>query len=162
MTTSLEEERKPNRSKGRYRDNVVAMIVNSRGRILILKRAKAANHWQLPQGGVDRGELPRQAVLREVLEETGLTKLNIVAIIPNFYEYEWPRVPKYEDAPYIGQRQSLFLMRHVGRDADVRIDHHEAVEYQWVHPRDFVSSIARVRRVMSERAMQQYRELFKK
>lgn len=161
MTTSVVEERKPNRSRGRYRDNVAAMIVNSRGRILILKRAKATNHWQLPQGGIDKGETPRQTALREVREETGLTKLKIVAIVPNFYEYAWPKVPKYADAEYIGQRQTLFLMRHLGRDADVRIDHHEAVEYQWVHPRDFVSSIARVRKTMAQRAIAIYNDILK-
>ena len=163
MTTSskVSEHRKPNRSHGKYRENVAALIVNARGRILLLKRAKTTHHWQLPQGGVDDGESRRHAMTREVREETGLTHLKQLAVVPDFYTYEWPKVAKYAHAQYIGQRQSLYVYRHLGRDTDVRIDHHEADAHQWVHPRDFVSSVARVRHKMAEKAIAIYNDILR-
>src|SRR3989338_8549292 len=78
-----------------YRENVVGFILNRRNDVLIMKRAGARWHWQLPQGGVERNETKRQAVLREMREETGLRGLRIISVVENFHVYDWPKAPLY-------------------------------------------------------------------
>jgi putative (di)nucleoside polyphosphate hydrolase len=142
------------------RDNVVGFIMNRRGRVLVMKRAKMKSHWQLPQGGVDTGETKRRAVLREVGEEVGLKKLTILGVAGHFHSYEWPKGFKHAIEPYRGQRQTVFFLRHEGKDSDVVIDEREASDHQWVHMRDLVQTIAPVRRPMVKKAMAIYRDLF--
>ncbi len=100
-----------------FRANVGVVLMNGRGRVLALERADVPGAWQLPQGGLDEGEEPREAALRELIEETGVdaADLTVVAEHPDWLAYELPeayRRPKVGR----GQVQKWFLMRYTGAD----------------------------------------------
>ncbi|MCG7860500.1 RNA pyrophosphohydrolase, partial [Flavihumibacter sediminis] len=81
--------------------------------------------WQMPQGGVDKGEAPRDAALRELWEETGVTSdlVTIEAETPDWIPYDLPHelVPRIWKGRYRGQEQRWFMMRFHGADAQVNI-----------------------------------------
>jgi putative (di)nucleoside polyphosphate hydrolase len=127
-----------------YRDNVGALLFNAAGLVLVARRADmpnsegAAGGWQLPQGGVDPGEDLRVAVLRELAEEVGTDKAEIIAEHPDWLTYDFPpelaargfRIAQR----YRGQRQKWFALRFTGTDADIRLDldpHPEFDAWRW-------------------------------
>jgi len=126
-----------------YRDNVGAVLFNAEGRVLVARRADlpnaegAAGGWQLPQGGMDPGEDPRIAVLRELAEEIGTAKAEILAEHPEWFLYDLPAalVGKALGGRFRGQRQKWFALRFTGVDADIRLDldpHPEFDAWRWV------------------------------
>jgi len=125
-----------------YRDNVGAVLFNPAGLVLVARRADlpnaegAAGGWQLPQGGVDPGEDLRVAVLRELAEEIGTGKAEIIAEHPSWLAYDFP--PELSGARiaqrYRGQRQKWFALRFTGQDSDIRLDadpHPEFDAWRW-------------------------------
>jgi len=125
-----------------YRDNVGAVLFNADGLVLVARRADMPNAegraggWQLPQGGMDPGEDPRVAVLRELAEEIGTAKAEIVAEHPEWLSYDFP--PELSSMRiaqrYRGQRQRWFALRFTGVDSDIRLDadpHPEFDAWRW-------------------------------
>jgi putative (di)nucleoside polyphosphate hydrolase len=121
-----------------YRLNVGAVLFGPDGRVLVGRRAGVvAAAWQLPQGGIDEGEDPRAAVSRELLEEIGTDKAEILAEHPDWLQYDLPEdlVGKAFKGRYRGQRQKWFALRFLGQDSDVRLDadpHPEFDAWKWV------------------------------
>jgi putative (di)nucleoside polyphosphate hydrolase len=125
-----------------YRQNVGAVLFNDRGLVLVARRADlpnaegAAGGWQLPQGGMDPGEDPRVAVFRELEEEIGTAKAEILAEHPEWLTYDLPAelIGKALGGRYRGQRQRWFALRFTGTDADIRLDldpHPEFDAWRW-------------------------------
>ena len=125
-----------------YRDNVGAVLFNRDGLILVARRADLPNAegapggWQLPQGGMDPGEDPRVAVFRELEEEIGTAKAEVLAEHPDWLTYDLPveLVGKALGGKYRGQRQRWFALRFTGTDADIRLDldpHPEFDAWRW-------------------------------
>ncbi len=119
------------------------MLVNAEGQAFVGKRIdnKEGDWWQMPQGGVDDGEDLDAAMLREVEEEVGTSgaHLEIVARLPEELFYDLPEAlqGKLWGGRYRGQRQTWFLVRFTGRDADIDLDAHEHPEFcdwNWVEP----------------------------
>jgi putative (di)nucleoside polyphosphate hydrolase len=121
-----------------YRLNVGAVLFGPDGRVLVGRRAGVAGAaWQLPQGGIDEGEDPRAAVFREILEEIGTAKAEILAEHPDWLQYDLPEdlVGTAFKGRYRGQRQKWFALRFLGQDSDVRLDadpHPEFDAWKWV------------------------------
>ncbi|GLR68800.1 RNA pyrophosphohydrolase [Acidocella aquatica] len=121
-----------------YRMNVGAVLFGPDGRVLVGRRAGVADAaWQLPQGGIDEGEDPRTAVLRELLEEIGTADAEILAEHPDWLQYDFPRnlQRKTWQGRYRGQSQKWFALKFLGQDADVRLDAHAHPEFdawKWV------------------------------
>ncbi|MFS3136493.1 RNA pyrophosphohydrolase [Gluconacetobacter sacchari] len=128
-----------------YRRNVGAMLFNDRGQVLIGRRTDmpgaggppSEGTWQCPQGGIDDGEAPEQAVLRELHEEIGTDRARIVAAHPRWLTYDLPPalLGKALGGRYRGQTQQWFALRFTGTDADIRLDAHLPAEFdawQWV------------------------------
>lgn len=113
-----------------YRANVGAVLFNPRGLVLVARRADMPNAegpaggWQLPQGGIDADEDPRAAVLRELAEEIGTDRAEIVGEHPDWLTYDLPPhlIGVALHGRYRGQRQRWFALRFTGRDSDIRLD----------------------------------------
>jgi putative (di)nucleoside polyphosphate hydrolase len=125
-----------------YRPNVGAVLFNQAGLVLVARRADmpnaegSAGGWQLPQGGVDEGEDLRVAVLRELAEEIGTNKAEIIAEHPEWLTYDFPpELQRMRMAQkYRGQRQRWFALRFTGVDGDIRLDadpHPEFDAWRW-------------------------------
>ena len=126
-----------------YRPCVGIMLVNRDGRVFVGKRLdnKEGDWWQMPQGGVDPGEDPDDAVLRELHEETGARPehLEIVGRLEQelFYELPTQLRGKLWGGKYVGQRQTWYLIRFAGSDSDIDLEAHkhpEFCEWKWVEP----------------------------
>lgn len=122
-----------------YRDGVGIMLCNQHGMVFVAKRIDMTSEaWQMPQGGMDAGEDPRTAALRELEEEIGTNNADIIAESSGWYYYDLPEdlIPKVWGGKYRGQQQKWFLMRFLGQDTDINIHttHPEFSEWKWVKP----------------------------
>lgn len=125
-----------------YRPNVGAVLFNAQGQVFLARRADlpnaegAAGGWQLPQGGIDADEDPRSAVLRELAEEIGTDRAEIIGEHPDWLTYDLPDhlLGRSLGGKYRGQRQRWFALRFTGTDADIRLDadpHPEFDAWRW-------------------------------
>ncbi|WP_372885218.1 RNA pyrophosphohydrolase [Shimia sp.] len=121
-----------------YRPCVGVMLVNREGRVFVGQRIdNPTDAWQMPQGGVDAGEDPREAALRELWEETGVTRdlVEVAAETEGWLTYDLPHelVPRIWKGRYRGQKQKWYLMRFRGQDSQVDIEtgHPEFSEWRW-------------------------------
>ena len=120
-----------------YRPNVGVILVNRDGLVFVAARLdNPADAWQMPQGGIDKGEDPRVAALRELEEEIGTGKAEIVAESEGWHEYDLPPelVGKMWGGKYRGQKQKWFVLRFLGKDKDIDLDtkHPEFRDWKWV------------------------------
>lgn len=141
----------------RFRPNVVAMIINDNQDVLIINGAGSRNYWGLPQGGVDPGENRRQAVLREVNEETGLVDLEIISSYKNIYSYKLPHSNHWHG--YKGQKQTLFIMRYHKDPQAVCLNPYEHKAYRWVPVDRLVAASSPVRRKQYELFLSKYQQV---
>jgi putative (di)nucleoside polyphosphate hydrolase len=122
-----------------YRRGVGVMLLNDEGLVWVGRRIDNTDEaWQMPQGGIDPGEEPWPAALREVGEETGIAPhlVEQVAVHPQRLRYELPKelAGRLWKGKWIGQDQDWFLARFTGTDADVDIatKHPEFSHWKWV------------------------------
>jgi putative (di)nucleoside polyphosphate hydrolase len=123
-----------------YRPCVGVALFNERGDVWIGNRVGFEGAWQLPQGGIDGDETPKQAALRELMEEIGTDNAEIIAETPEWLTYDLPEhlIGKAFGGKYRGQKQKWFAMRYRGKDEDFVIagDHPEFDAWRW---NDFLS-----------------------
>ena len=120
-----------------FRPNVGIILLNQRSQVFWGKRIRT-HSWQFPQGGIDRGENPEQAMYRELHEEVGLLPqhVNVLARTRDWLRYEVPDRFIRRDARghYKGQKQIWFLLQLVGHDWDLNLratDHPEFDAWRW-------------------------------
>ncbi|MDA1100975.1 MAG: RNA pyrophosphohydrolase [Proteobacteria bacterium] len=107
-----------------YRACVGIMLINETGLVLVARRIdQRAEAWQMPQGGVENDETPRQAALRELAEEIGTNRAEIIAESADWIPYDLPRdlADKVWQGRFRGQTQKWFAMRFLGSDEDVNL-----------------------------------------
>ena len=120
-----------------YRPCVGIMLFNKDGKVFVGKRIdQTVEGWQMPQGGIDKGETPKQAALRELQEEVGTDKAEIIGEMEDWVTYDLPAhlIGVAFHGKYKGQRQKWFALRFTGAEADIRLDldpHPEFDAWRW-------------------------------
>jgi len=117
-----------------WRAGVGLMVIGPNGGVWVGNRIDTpGEHWQMPQGGIDEGEDPRDAALRELHEEIGTDKAEIIAEYPDWLRYDLPPdiAGKIWGGRYRGQKQRWFALRFTGTDEDIHLDRHHAEFEDW-------------------------------
>ena len=147
-----------------YRPCVGVVLIDARGLVFAGQRIDSPSPaWQMPQGGIDEGETPREAAYRELREETGVTrdKVEFVGKTHGWVTYDLPPelLGKVWGGKYRGQRQKWFLFRFKGQDADVKIasEHPEFSTWRWILVDEMVESIVPFKRAVYEEVVRSFR-----
>jgi len=141
------------------------VLANDAGQVLWARRVGGRDAWQFPQGGINRGESPEEALYRELYEEVGLLPeaVEVLGVTRGWLRYRLPQryIRKGQSPECVGQKQKWFLLRMLATDDAVRLDRNEKPEFdnwQWVsywYPLNQVISFKRevYRRAMKELAL---------
>lgn len=140
-------------AKPSFRAGVIVVVRRADGAVLAFERADTPGAWQLPQGGIDEGESPRDAAWRELSEETGLGpgEVRLVEEHPDWTVYEWPPEVVQRKAPEktagrLGQAHKWFFFEPVGDDVEPTPDGVEFVAWRWMKPSELIDEVVAFRR----------------
>ncbi|MHA6347201.1 RNA pyrophosphohydrolase [Roseivivax sp. CAU 1761] len=148
-----------------YRPCVGVMLANATGEVFVGQRIDSPQAaWQMPQGGIDAGETPREAALRELEEETGVPRdlVRVEAETADWVQYDLPAelIGKVWKGRFRGQRQKWFLLRFLGRDDQIRIatEHPEFSTWRWLPAGRLVESIVPFKRHVYEAVVAEFQD----
>ena len=158
-----------------YRPNVGIALFNARGKVLIGRRFRDDGpeiilpglEWQMPQGGIDADEDPREAVMRELWEETGVVSAEYLGET-GWMSYEFPPYdgpPSHRLAKFRGQRQKWFALRFTGKDSEINVANpgggHKAefVNWRWEPMKNLPQLIVPFKRPVYERVVKEFSRL---
>jgi putative (di)nucleoside polyphosphate hydrolase len=153
-----------------YRPCVGMAVFNRAGRVFIGRRIDGPEHtdathvWQMPQGGIDEGEEPYPAALRELCEETNIRSVERLAEIADWLIYDIPReiAGKAWNGKYRGQTQKWFALRFTGDDSEIDIAHpaggHEPefVDWRWERLEKLPELVVPFKRQIYERVVKEF------
>ena len=154
-----------------YRPCVGTMVINRAGRVFVGRRTEGPEHidlvhaWQMPQGGVDPGEDPWPAALRELYEETSIRSVEKLGEIGEWLTYDIPRhlIGQAWGGKYRGQKQKWYALRFTGDDREINITmpgggHHppEFIDWRWVSIRDLPDLVVPFKRDIYERVVKEF------
>ena len=128
------------------RIGVGAIVLNSENKIFVGKRAdNPIDKWQMPQGGVDKGENFISAMKRELKEETSIQNIKILKQIDQWFEYELPKnlLGIIWKGKFRGQKQKWFVVRFIGNESEINLKtkHPEFIEWKWIKLDDLTKVI---------------------
>ena len=128
------------------RIGVGIVVINSKKQVFVAKRKdNPVDKWQMPQGGVETGENLQSAMFRELLEETSISKIQILKELDYWLEYELPKnlVGIIWKGRYRGQRQKWFIVKYLGKDSEININtkNPEFIEWKWLDIKKLTSVI---------------------
>ena len=123
------------------RTGVGIIVLNNNNQVFVGKRKdNPGDKWQMPQGGVDKGEDFITAMRRELIEETSIKNIKILKEIQNMYQYELPDnlVGIIWKGKFRGQRQKWFITKFLGKDDEINLEtpQPEFIDWKWIDPQD--------------------------
>ncbi|MBD3792813.1 MAG: RNA pyrophosphohydrolase [Campylobacterales bacterium] len=147
----------------RYRPNVAAVILSSdypnKCEFFLGKRSDIKNAWQFPQGGIDEGETPVEALLRELQEEIGCNRVEVIAEYPHWIKYDFPNGASARKMyPYDGQTQKYFLVK-LKEDATIDLDcchEPEFEDYKYVEYEQLLKKAAYFKRKVYRKVIEYF------
>ena len=121
------------------RTGVGVIILNGENKVFVGKRKdNPSNKWQMPQGGVDKGEDFISAMRRELFEETSIKNIKILRELDGFYEYELPKelIGIIWKGKFRGQKQKWFIVKFIGKEKEINLKtkNPEFIEWKWISP----------------------------
>jgi putative (di)nucleoside polyphosphate hydrolase len=147
-----------------YRPCAGVVLMNGSGLVFAGRRIDTPDAWQMPQGGIDGTETPREAALRELTEETGIRHdlVEVVAETPGWVFYDLPPalLGRIWNGRFGGQRQKWLLLRFLGQDGDIRIDTHhpEFDRWQWMRADALLEHIVPFKRAVYAEVLSTFRD----
>ena len=157
-----------------YRPCAGVMVLNAQNLVFIGRRAGGPEHidrthvWQMPQGGIDEGEDPSRAALRELYEETNIKSVEKLGEMPGWLTYDIPReiIGEAWGGKYKGQKQKWYALRFTGDDREINITmpgggHHapEFIDWRWASMRDLPDLVVPFKRDIYERVVAEFSKL---
>ena len=129
-----------NKLKLPMRVGVGIIVLNDNNQVFVGKRKdNPTDKWQMPQGGVNKGEDFITAMRRELIEETSIKNIEILKEIERFYEYELPEnlIGVIWKGKFRGQRQKWFITKFLGQDSEINLKtmHQEFIDWKWIEPK---------------------------
>ncbi len=163
---------RPGRARLPLRPCVGIMLINKDGLVWVGRRLPkwkddlSQNMWQMPQGGIDRGEKPNQAAMRELREEIGTDQADIIARTRGWLTYELPKnaLGVALKGKYRGQKQKWFAMKFTGSDdaIDIRAARGEPAEFdawKWIDAKELPGLVVPFKRPVYEQVLSEFRHL---
>lgn len=151
------------KAKKNFRPNVAAIVLSAayphKCEILIASRVDIKDAWQFPQGGIDKGETPKEALYRELKEEIGTDDIEIIAQYPGWVSYEFPPSVALKMTPYDGQTQKYYLVKlKRGAKIDINTAVPEFSEYKFVERRKLNEYITFFKRTVYKKVLKYFKE----
>ncbi|MDA8740291.1 RNA pyrophosphohydrolase [Rhodobacteraceae bacterium] len=146
-----------------YRLNVGIMLINHDGLVFVgQRRDNHSDAWQMPQGGIDDGENPKEAALRELHEETGIPAnlVQVLEVSENWISYDLPKdlIRRLWGGRFRGQKQKWYLMRFLGSDTEVNIQTEtpEFSAWKWIPPNALVENIVPFKKSVYQKVLSEF------
>jgi putative (di)nucleoside polyphosphate hydrolase len=147
-----------------YRPNVAAIVLSSKypfsSEILVANRIDIKEDaWQFPQGGIDEGESPRDALFRELREEIGTDEVDIVAEYPEWISYEFLNKGAKKIYPFDGQTQKYFLVKlQPGAEINLKTKVPEFVDFKFVSYDEVIEIISNVKKPIYKKVLSYFKK----
>jgi len=147
-----------------YRPCVGIALFNDKGHVFVGERIDTPGSWQMPQGGIDEGEDIETAAMRELAEETGTNKADIIRIADERIRYDLPEhlQNKLWNGIFAGQEQAWVAARFTGNDDDINIDSFDPPEFsawQWVPLAETIELIVPFKRDVYQRVITAFSDI---
>jgi putative (di)nucleoside polyphosphate hydrolase len=146
-----------------YRANVGLMLIGPQRRIFVGRRLNQPDAWQMPQGGVDKGETPVEAACRELREEVGTAKALLLRETRDWVTYDVPAElrPPYWKGRWRGQAQKWFALAFTGTDSSIDLAAHEQEfdDWRWAPVGELLDVIVAWKRPVYEIVLKEFSDL---
>jgi len=156
-------ERKTMSELKNYRLNVAAVIVSSNypheKKIFVAERSDISGMWQFPQGGIDDGETPEEALFRELEEEIGTAEVELIGEHPEWISYDFPKHVAKKMHPYCGQTQRYFLVRLKDESlVNLETSHPEFKDHKYIEVDSVLDLVAKFKKPVYEQVIKHFKE----